>query len=96
MTENQMFWVVDCAEGDPDFFVCMACLNDVYRGKVPRECPHCHAISSFEPFTLDSIKDCGTEELIAKAQRASSEDSPASPEEIQEPIDPPLTEPSTV
>ena len=72
MSDTQTFWTVDCAEGDPDFFVCMDCLNDVYRRKVPTECSSCGAISAFEPFTLDSIKDWGTEELISKAQHASS------------------------
>ena len=73
MTETQTFWPVECAEGDPDFFVCMNCLNDVYRRKVPRECSSCGATSAFESFTFDSIKDWGTEELIAKAQSASSD-----------------------
>ncbi|MCH7616172.1 MAG: hypothetical protein IH978_10635 [Nitrospinae bacterium] len=83
MSEMQTFWAVECAEGDPDFFVCMDCLNEVYRRKIPTECHGCGAISSFEPFALDSINDWGTEELIAKAQHASSED-------------PPPTEPSSV
>ena len=76
MSETQTFWVVECAEGDPDFFVCMNCLNDVYRRKVPRECSSCGATSAFEPFTFDSIQDWGTEELITKAQSASSEEPP--------------------
>ena len=76
MTETQTFWPVECAEGDPDFFVCMSCLNDVYRRKVPRECSSCGATSAFESFTFDSIQDWGTEELIAKAQSASSGGSP--------------------
>ena len=86
MTETQTFWPVECAEGDPDFFVCMNCLNDVYRRKVPRECSSCGATSAFESFTFDSIQDWGTEELIAKAQSASSGGSPrkdaVTPEQI--------------
>ena len=86
MTETQTFWPVECAEGDPDFFVCMNCLNDVYRRKVPRECSSCGATSTFESFTFDSIQDWGTEELIAKAQSASSGESPltdaVAPEQI--------------
>ena len=96
MSETDTFWAVDCAEGEPDFFVCMDCLDEVYRRKVPRECPNCQAISSFEPFTLESIKDWGTEELIAKAQHASSEELPSSPASRQEPVDQSVTEPSTV
>ena len=76
MAEAQTFWAIECTEGDPDFFVCMSCLNDVYRRKVPRECSSCGATSAFESFTFDSIQDWGTEELIAKAQSASSGGSP--------------------
>ena len=94
MSETQTFWAVECAEGDPDFFVCMDCLNEVYRRKVPTECHSCGAISSFEPFALDSIKDWGTEELIAKAQRASSEGPPPNHTAIPEQGDSPPTEPS--
>ena len=83
MSKMQTFWAVECAEGDPDFFVCMDCLNEVYRRKVPSKCHGCGAISSFEPFALDSINDWGTEELIAKAQHASSEDpSPTEPSSV--------------
>ena len=92
MSETPTFWAVECAEGDPDLFVCMDCLNEVYRRKVPRECTNCHAISSFEAFTLAAITDWGTEELIAKAQGASSEESPVT----QETVDPTLAEPSSV
>ena len=92
MSETPTFWAVECAEGDPEFFVCMDCLNEVYRRKIPRECPNCHAISSFEAFTLAAIRDWGTEELIAKAQGASSEDSTVTPEIVE----PTLAEPSSV
>lgn len=92
MSETPTFWAVECAEGEPDFFVCMNYLNEVYRRKVPRECPDCNAISSFEAFTLASITDWGTEELISKAQRAASDDSAVT----QAPVDPALAEPSSV
>ena len=86
MTETRTFWPVECAEGDPDFFVCMNCLSDVYRRKIPRECFSCGATSAFESFTFDSIQDWGTEELITKAQSASSDESPlmnaVAPEQI--------------
>lgn len=92
MSESPTFWAVECAEGDPDFFVCMDCLNEVYRRKVPRECPNCNAISSFEAFTLSAITDWGSEELIKKAQRASSDGPPLT----QEAVTPPVEEPSSV
>ncbi len=92
MSEIPTFWTVECAEGEPDFFVCMDCLNEVYRRKIPRECPDCNAISSFEAFTLASISDWGTEELISKAQHASSD----TPVKNQAPSDPTLAEPSSV
>lgn len=92
MSETPIFWTVECADGDPDFFVCMDCLNEVYRRKIPRECPDCNAISSFEAFTLASISDWGTEELISKAQHASSDDSGETPATI----DSTLAEPSSV
>ena len=96
MSETQTFWAVECAEGDPDFFVCMNCLDEVYRRKIPTECPSCGAISTFEPFTLDSIKDWGTEELIAKAQLASSEGPASALAGTQGQPPPPSTEPSSV
>ena len=67
--ENEMtFWAVDSADGEPDLWVCMTCLNEVYRQKVPiPDCPTCHGVSTYEAFTLDSIRDWGTEDLIAKA-----------------------------
>ena len=72
MTESQAFWPVDCEQGEPDLFVCMACLNEVFRSKVPIEgCPSCGAVSTYEAFTLESIQEWGTEELINKAQSSS-------------------------
>ena len=91
-----MFWAVECADGDPDFFVCMNCLDDVYKRKIPRECPNCGAISAFEPFTLDSIKNWGTEELIAKARHASSEEQPLARTTTSEQMISPSTESSSV
>jgi hypothetical protein len=69
MAQEQTFWTVDCEEGDPEFLVCMSCLNEVYRRKVPMpDCPTCHGVSTYEAFNLESIRDWGTEELIAKAE----------------------------
>ena len=74
MTESQEFWPIELNEGDPDFFVCMACLNEVFWNKIPMPaCPACHEISTYEGFTLDSIRDWGTDELREKAETASQE-----------------------
>ncbi len=71
MSDEQVFWSVDCGEGEPDLLVCMSCLSEVFRRKVPiLGCPSCHGVSTFEAFTLDAIRDWGSEELIAKAQQA--------------------------
>jgi hypothetical protein len=73
MAQEQTFWSVECEQGDPEFLVCMSCLNDVFWRKVPMpDCPTCHGVSTYEAFTLDSIRDWGTEELIAKAETAAS------------------------
>jgi hypothetical protein len=73
MAQEQTFWPVECEQGDPEFLVCMSCLNDVFWRKVPMpDCPTCHGVSTYEAFTLDSIRDWGTEELIAKAETAAS------------------------
>ena len=54
--------------------VCMSCLSEVYRRKVPMpDCPSCHGVSTYEAFTLESIRDWGSDELIAKAQDAQQE-----------------------
>jgi len=77
--QSQTFWPVECEQGAPDLFVCMECLNEVFRSKVPMQgCPGCGAVSTFEPFTLESIQEWGAEELIAKARSAanSGTDSP--------------------
>lgn len=76
MTSQQTFWPV--SHRDDDFWVCMSCLGEVYYRKVPMpDCPSCHGVSTYEGFTLEAIRDWGTEELIAKAlaaQQASTTD----------------------
>jgi hypothetical protein len=37
------------------------------------DCPTCHGVSTFEPFSLEAVRDWGTEDLIAKAVTVSSE-----------------------
>ncbi len=74
MSREQAFWPVECGEGEPDLLVCMSCLSEVFRRKVPMpECPTCHGVSTYEAFTLESIRDWGTEDLIARALRAEAE-----------------------
>ena len=74
MSREQAFWPVECGEGEPDLLVCMSCLSEVFRRKVPMpECPTCHGVSTYEAFTLQSIRDWGTEDLIARALRAEAE-----------------------
>ncbi len=77
MSQEQRFWPVESQAGEPDLWVCMSCLNEVYRRKVPMpDCPTCHGVSTFEPFTLEAVRDWGTEDLIAKAVAAASEPDP--------------------
>lgn len=74
MSHEQAFWKVECGDGEPDLLVCMSCLSEVFRRKVPMpECPTCHGVSTYEAFTLESIRDWGTEDLIAKAMSAEAE-----------------------
>jgi hypothetical protein len=74
MSQEQTFWSIECEEGEPDFLVCMSCLSEVFRRKVPMpDCPSCHGVSTYEAFSLDSIRDWGTEELIAKALKAEAD-----------------------
>jgi hypothetical protein len=69
MDSTQFFWPVP-HRGD-DYWVCMSCLEEVFYQKVPMpNCPACHGVSTYEGFTLDAIRDWGTEELIAKAVAA--------------------------
>jgi hypothetical protein len=87
MAESLSFWTVDCAPGDPDLFVCMSCLDEVFKGQVPVQgCPGCQAVSTFEPFDLDAIRAWGTESLISKATGLSLTGSPApsdSPQSVE-------------
>ena len=74
MSERQTFWPVECEAGEPNLLVCMACLNEVFKQKVPiPDCPACHGVSTYEAFTLEAIRDWGTEPLIEKAVRATAE-----------------------
>lgn len=91
MASEQPFWPVECGEGEPDLMVCMSCLNEVFRSKVPMpDCPSCHRVSTYEAFTLESIRDWGTEELIAKAEQAHAfvAAPPVQADEIPEPTPP--------
>lgn len=68
---SQSFWPV--SHRDDDFWVCMSCLGEVFFRKVPMpDCPSCHGVSTYEGFTLDAIRDWGTEDLIAKAVAAQA------------------------
>lgn len=68
MTELPSFWTVECVQGEPDLFVCMACLEEVFQAKVPMNgCPGCGAVSTFEPFRIEAIREWGTDSLIAKS-----------------------------
>ena len=74
MSERQTFWPVECEAGEPDLLVCMSCLDEVFKRKVPiPDCPACHGVSTYEAFTLEAIRDWGTEPLIEKAVRANAE-----------------------
>ncbi|MCP9446172.1 MAG: hypothetical protein NNA22_01185 [Nitrospira sp.] len=72
MASPQLFWPV--SHRDDDFWVCMSCLGEVFYRKVPMpDCPSCHGVSTYEGFSLEAIRDWGTEELIAKAVAAQQE-----------------------
>jgi hypothetical protein len=91
MAAEQGFWPVECEEGEPDLLVCMSCLNEVFRRKVPMpDCPACHGVSTYEAFTLESILDWGTPELIRKAETAEStvEPPPAQTVTLHDPLPP--------
>lgn len=87
MSATQTFWSVPHRDGDPDLWVCMSCLSEVFRRKVPMpNCPICHGVSTYDSFTIDAIRDWGTEDLITKAEAAQaaieaaqSEGEPVSP-----------------
>ena len=77
MPEPQSFWPIECEQGEPNLFVCLSCLDEVFQAKVPVEgCPGCGAIATFEPFNLDAIRDWGTEGLIQKAEQFPSSSLP--------------------
>ncbi len=72
MSEPTSYWPVECQQGDPDLFVCLSCLEEVFRAQVPVDgCPSCGAIADFEAFNLDAIREWGTHELIQKAEQVS-------------------------
>ena len=82
MSATQSFWSVPQRAGEPAYWVCMSCLSEVFYCKVPMpDCPTCQGVSTYEAFTLEAIRDWGTEDLIAKAgiaqQEASSEAVPS-------------------
>ncbi len=87
MTESLSFWPIECQEGEPDLFVCLTCLLEVFQAKVPVEgCPGCGAIGAFEPFKLEAIKDWGTEDLIRKAQQEQSSSAPVQDSSTDQPV----------
>jgi hypothetical protein len=74
----QSFW--PASHRDEDFWVCMSCLGEVFYQKVPMpDCPACHGVSTYEGFTLEAIRDWGTEDLIAKAVAAQQTSAVAPP-----------------
>ncbi len=87
MTESSSFWPVECEEGEPDLFVCLSCLDEVFQAKVPVEgCPGCGGINTFEPFNLEAIKDWGTEELIRKTGHEPSASTPVQDTSSDQPV----------
>jgi len=84
MSATQSFWSVPQRDGESLYWVCMSCLSEAFYCKVPMpDCPTCHGVSTYEAFTLEAIRDWGTEDLIAKAgiaqQAAGLEPVPAAP-----------------
>lgn len=74
MASTQSFWPVPQREGAADLWVCMSCLSEVYYRKVPMpDCPGCHGVSTYEAFTLEAVRDWGSDELIAKAVAAQAD-----------------------
>ncbi|MGQ0812739.1 MAG: hypothetical protein ACT4OO_16145 [Nitrospiraceae bacterium] len=79
MSSKQAFWSVPSGDGEPDLWVCMSCLGEAFRRKVPNpNCPTCHGVSTYEAFSIDAIREWGTEDLIAKASAASADPDPSS------------------
>lgn len=83
MEETQEFWPVEGPEGEPDLLVCMGCMKEVYRAKIPKSaCPTCGAVSAFEAFSLEAILDWGSEDLIEKAKEAAkTSETPSFPQD---------------
>ena len=82
MSVSQSFWSVSQREGEPPFWVCMSCLSEVFYRKVPMpDCPTCHGVSTYEAFSLEAIRDWGTEDLIDRAGAAeqTASEEPAAP-----------------
>lgn len=80
MIESQSFWPVECAQGEPDLFVCLTCFDEVFKAKLPVQgCPSCGAIATFEPFNLEAIREWGTESLIQKAEQLPESSPPSDP-----------------
>ena len=72
MSATQSFWSVPQRDGEPPYWMCMSCLSEVFYRKVPMpDCPSCHGVSTYEAFTLEAIRDWGTEDLVAKADLAA-------------------------
>jgi hypothetical protein len=68
MPATQSFWSVPQRDGEAAYWVCISCLSEAFHLKVPMpDCPTCHGVSTYEAFTLEAIRDWGTEDLIAKA-----------------------------
>jgi len=89
MSATQSFWSVPQSAGEPAYWVCMSCLSEVFYCKVPMpDCPSCHGVSTYEGFTLDAIKDWGTEELIAKASAAQERQTAEAVQPAAEPAPP--------
>lgn len=85
MASSQSFWPV--SHRDEDFWVCMSCLSEVFYRKIPMpDCPSCHGVSTYEGFSLEAIRDWGTEELIAKA--IAAQQAAQGPEQTVEPSSP--------
>jgi len=72
MSATQSFWSIPQRDGEPPYWMCMSCLSEVFYRKVPMpDCPSCHGVSTYEAFTLEAIRDWGTEDLVAKADLAA-------------------------
>jgi hypothetical protein len=79
MSATQSFWSVPQRDGEATFRVCISCLSEAFYLKVPMpDCPTCHGVSTYEAFTLEAIRDWGTEDLVAKAEIAQQAASIAS------------------